>query len=555
MGRQEAKEISDRMSRIQGKGKDEKRESTSSPYDSLHLMDNDAIPEIPKHQKYYDYLGINHAETSSSSPRAPSPRATLTPRQPSTRWSPWGTTLTAPDLAEEFAQNAPYSGQLAVHSTMNAPETDGVLKSKAHHSDSGEDSIEPTRRGWPVPLNIDETFQREKQKTSATIVSDEQNKMDDWFDSSRLSRAQQEGKNIAKLRGETEEAFKKRQDAEKEKWRKRRHIYGYYHSDFPLYFPSAATPSPRYMDATERRESPSERYLRAHSRHGPTPSPRQETFERAPRPLTTDERIYSTDNVSNWLKEALIEWPERIRQEQKRRGILIACLYLRSNVSYFTPEQPKSPTQHELWSEQNVPKETEDVPFQYQDPRQTLLKAQHNGTNSRGRILAQRRKKRSPRKKTQHNPLDSSLDLSASAEKRSREDETPSRTEPQLMGRHKLSDWKLQNGKSKDWRRKPSAKTLTARQFLTAIHSHKQLHCSTVQAEVLEMAGFNPDIPVAAQRSSRGKTSMVVRNYFPAYLPWLDRKGSRDMGMKRDRMRDIFDEGEFEVEAHRKLGL
>jgi hypothetical protein len=74
-------------------------------------------------------------------------------------------------------------------------------------------------------INIDEAFQRKKQKTSATIVSDEQNKMDDWFDSSRLSRAQQEGKNIAKLRGETEEAFKKRQDAEKAKWRKRSHIY------------------------------------------------------------------------------------------------------------------------------------------------------------------------------------------------------------------------------------------------------------------------------------------------------------------------------------------
>jgi hypothetical protein len=27
------------------------------------------------------------------------------------------------------------------------------------------------------------------------------------------------------------------------------------------------------------------------------------------------------------------------------------------------------------------------------------------------------------------------------------------------------------------------------------------------------------------------------------------------MGMKREHMRDIFDEGEFEVEAHRKLGL
>ena len=48
MERQEAKEINDLMSRIQDKGKDEKQESTSSPYDSLYLMDNDAIPEIPK---------------------------------------------------------------------------------------------------------------------------------------------------------------------------------------------------------------------------------------------------------------------------------------------------------------------------------------------------------------------------------------------------------------------------------------------------------------------------------------------------------------------------
>jgi hypothetical protein len=283
------------------------------------------------------------------------------------------------------------------------------------------------------------------------------------------------------------------------------------------------------MDATERRKLPS-------------------------------KRSYSTDHEFKWFKEVWIPWYERIIQ--RRREILTASpygrsyvVYIGSSVVYITPEQPKSPTQCKIWSKKYVPKESEHVPFQYSDLRQTPLKAQHNGANSRGRILAQGRKKRSPKKKTQHNPLDSSLDLSASAENGSREDETPSRTEPQLMGRHKLSDWKLENGKSKDWRRKPSAKTLTARQFLTAIHSHKQLHCSTVHAEVLEMAGFSPDIPVAAQRSSRGKTSMVVRNYFPAYLPWLDRKGSRDMGMKRDRMRDIFDEGEFEVEAHRKSGL
>jgi hypothetical protein len=34
------------------------------------------------------------------------------------------------------------------------------------------------------------------------------------------------------------------------------------------------------------------------------------------------------------------------------------------------------------------------------------------------------------------------------------------------------------------------------------------------------MAGFGPDIPVAAQRSRRGKTSMVVRNEFPAETDW-----------------------------------
>jgi hypothetical protein len=96
---------------------------------------------------------------------------------------------------------------------------------------------------------------------------------------------------------------------------------------------------------------------------------------------------------------------------------------------------------------------------------------------------------------------------------------------------------------------------LTARQFLAAIYSHKQLHYSTVHAEVPGMAGFDPNIPVAAQRSRRGKISMVLRSESLKFLPWLDKKGFRDMEMKRYHMRDIFDEGEFEVEAHRKLGL
>lgn len=73
---------------------------------------------------------------------------------------------------------------------------------------------------------IDEAFQRKKQKTSATVVSDEQNKMDDWYQSSNLSRAQRYGTNIVKLRGETDEAFAKRQEGERAKWRKRRELDG-----------------------------------------------------------------------------------------------------------------------------------------------------------------------------------------------------------------------------------------------------------------------------------------------------------------------------------------
>lgn len=69
------------------------------------------------------------------------------------------------------------------------------------------------------------------------------------------------------------------------------------------------------------------------------------------------------------------------------------------------------------------------------------------------------------------------------------------------------------------------------------------------------MAALDPGIPVAAYRSRRGEKSMVVRNEFPELVPWLDRTEFRDMGMKRDYMRDISNGEEFEVEAHRKLGL
>ena len=446
METQEAKEISDSMSRIQAKGKDEKRESTSGPYDSLYLMDNDAIPDTPRRQT--ENVSTNGSEIGSSSPWAPLPRAILTPRQyapslimPRSRWA---------STQKKFARNVSSFRQLAVHSIVNPPEKDEVLKSKLHHSSSGEDSIEPTRRGVPGPPKFEEA----SQFLEATSTNTQEN---------------------------ANEGSRKPMSP--------RHSLGH-----------NPTPSPRGYYRTDYPPSP---YVR--SRRGSTPLFRRKTIKRTQR--------------------------------------------------YPTTEWPKGPPQCKLWSEKYVPKETEDVQFQYQDPPQTLSKPQDNGANPRGRIFAQRRKKRSPGKKTQHSPLDSSLDLSASAEKLSREDESPSRTEPQLMGRHKLSDWKLHNGKSKDWRRKPSAKALTARQFLTAIYSHKQFHYSTVHAEGPGMAEFGPDIPVAAQRSRRGKTSMVVRNEFPAFLPWLDRKGFRDMGMKRDHKRDIFDVEKFEVEAHRKLGL
>lgn len=49
-------------------------------------------------------------------------------------------------------------------------------------------------------------------------------KMDDWYTSSRLSKAQREGKNIGQYNGETDEAFAKRQEGERAKWRKRREL-------------------------------------------------------------------------------------------------------------------------------------------------------------------------------------------------------------------------------------------------------------------------------------------------------------------------------------------
>lgn len=592
METQEAKEISDLMSRIQAKGKDEKRESTSSPYDSLYLMDNDAIPDIPRRQT--ENIGTNGSETSSSSPWTPSPRAILTPRQPSAPWSPCGSTQTAPDLAGEFARNFPSFRQLAVHSIVNPPEKDEVLKPKLHHSSPGEDSIEPTRRGMPGPPKFEDSMdESEKEEavsgTSPLLRPIDYTKATELFD--RFASVVTEASQFLEATSTNTQ-----ENANEGSWKPMRkrpwptYDYpippvqsststnpfisspryslghnptpsprGYYRTDYPPYsppfgngYPFAAMPSPRYIDATEHRESPSERYRRAHSRHGPTPSPRPETIKRTPR--YTSEGIYSTSYEFNSLDE---RWGRACAKGSAltRCVILSARRYGRSYDLYYATKRPKGPTQCKLWSEKYVPKKTEDVQFQYQDPPQTLSKPQDNRANSGGRILAQRRKKRGPGKKTQHSPLDSSLDLSASAEKRSRDDESPSRTEPQLIGRHKLSNWKLHNGKSKDWRRKPFAKTLTARQFLTAIYSHKQLHYSTVHAEGPGMAGFGPDIPVAAQRSRRGKTSMVVRNEFPAFLPWLDRKGFRDMGMKREHMRDIFDEEEFEVEAHRKLGL
>jgi hypothetical protein len=535
------------MSRIQAKGKDEKRESTSGLYDILYLMENDAILNTLRRQT--ENVGTNGSEIGSSSPWASLPRPFLTPRQyaPSLIMprSPWASTQTAPDLAGEFAP-IPSFRQLAVHSIVKLPEKDEVLKSKLHHSSSGEDSIEPTRRGVPGSPKFEEA----SQFLEATSTTTQENANEGSWKPMRTHRYP----NPPVLSSTSTNPFISSP----------RHSLGhnptpsprgYYRIDYPPYSPpfgndySFATPSPSYMDVTERRESPTEGYRCALSRRGFTPLPRQKTIKRTPR--YPSEGMDSTSY--NRPVKRRSTWAERYAR--RSRSLYLARWYSRPYHPYYAAERSEILTQYKLWSKKYVPKETDDVQFQYQDPPQTLSKPQDNGANSRGRILAQRRKKRSPGQKTQHRPLDSSLDLSASDEKLSREDEPPSRTEPQLIGRHKLSDWKLHNGQSKDWRRKPSAKALTARQFLTAIYSHKQLHYSTVHAEGPGMAGFGPDIPVAAQRSRRGKTSMVVRNEFPAYLPWLDRKGFRDMGMKRDHMRDIFDEEEFEVEAHRKLGL
>jgi hypothetical protein len=603
METREGKGINDLMSRIQAKGKDEKRESTSSPYDSLYLMDNDAIPDqTPRRQS--ENVGTSGSETSSSSPWMPPPRAILTPRQPYAPWisrgsptpqSPWGSTQTAPNLAGEFAWNFPSFRQLAVHSIENPPEKDEVLISKKYY-DSMEESEkeEAISRTSPLLRPIDYTKATELPDRLAPVVTEAGQFLEATSTNTQENANEGSWKPMHKPIWPTYDyAIPPAQSSTPTNLfiPNPRYSLGYnptpsprgdYCTDYPTYspsfgygYPSAAMPSPRYMDATERGESPSERYRRhAHCRHGPTPLSKPETIKRTPR--YTSEGIYSTSyyefkslderRKSDWAErsrqraERIRQRAERIRQitervRQSSREILSARRIGRSYDLYYTKKRPKYPTQCKLWSKKHVPKETEDVQFRYQDPPQTHSKPRDNGANSRKRILAQRRKKRSPGKKTQHSPLDSSLDLGASAEKRSREDESPSRTEPQLIGRHKLSDWKLHNGKSKDWRRRPSAKTLTARQFLTAIYSHKQLHYSTVHAECPGMAGLGPDIPVAAQRSKRGKTSMVVRNEFPAFLPWLDRRRFRDMGMKRGHMRDIFHEGEFEVEAHRKLGL
>jgi hypothetical protein len=568
METQEAKEISDSMSRIQAKGKDEKRESTSGPYDSLYLMDNDAIPDTPRRQT--ENVSTNGSEIGSSSPWAPLPRAFLTPQQYARSLimprSAWASTQTAPDLAGEFTP-IPSFRQLAMHSIVNPPEKDEVLKSKLHHSSSGEDSIEPTRRGVPGPPKFEEV----SQFLEATPTTTQENANEGSWKPMRSLAWPTHGYPIPPVLSSTSTNPFISSPRHSLGHNPTPSPRGYYRIDYPPYSPpfgndySFATPSPSYMDVTERRESPTEGYRCAPSRRGFTPLPRPTTIKRTPR--------YPSEGIDSTSYDGPVKqrsaWAERSAQERREIRRYDTFYY-----RYYTIERPKGPKWYELWSEKYVPKETEDiqfqyqdppqtdlgtetedVQFQYQDPPQTLSKPQDNGANSRGRILAQRRKKRSPGKKTQHSPLDSSLDLSASAEKLSREDESPSRTEPQLIGRHKLSDWKLHNGISKDWRRKPSAKALTARQFLTAIYSHKQLHYSTVHAEGPGMAGFDPDIPVAAQRSRRGKTSMAVRNEFPAFLSWLDRKGFRDMGMKRDYMRDIFDEEEFEAEAHRKLGL
>jgi hypothetical protein len=160
MATQEAKEIRDLMSRIPAKGNDEKRKSTSSPHDSLYLEDNNAIPDTPRRQT--ENVGTNGSKTSSSPPWKPSTRAILTPRRPSAPWiswdssrpwSTWGSTLTAPDLAGEFSRK------------------DEVLKSKLHHSGSGEDFIEPTRRGVPRPSKFEDSTSESKKEEAVSGTS------------------------------------------------------------------------------------------------------------------------------------------------------------------------------------------------------------------------------------------------------------------------------------------------------------------------------------------------------------------------------------------------
>jgi hypothetical protein len=71
-------------------------------------------------------------------------------------------------------------------------------------------------------VDLDEAFQRKKQRTSATIVADQQNNMDDWFTSSRQSRAQRDGTNIKRFPNEETGEFEKRQEREHAKWEARR---------------------------------------------------------------------------------------------------------------------------------------------------------------------------------------------------------------------------------------------------------------------------------------------------------------------------------------------
>jgi hypothetical protein len=69
-----------------------------------------------------------------------------------------------------------------------------------------------------MSINIDEAFQRKKQRTSATVVSDEQNKMDNWFYSSNLLKAQRHGTNSGKFNSEADEELAKRLEAVRGKW-------------------------------------------------------------------------------------------------------------------------------------------------------------------------------------------------------------------------------------------------------------------------------------------------------------------------------------------------